>query len=69
MKHKEYEKDISSECTKEQKVVEDEDSHRILPIPHDFRYVCEPQTEHKAKKIERCANRLSQPCVASGKHG
>jgi hypothetical protein len=65
MKHKEYEKDVSSECTQKQKVVEDVNSARLVPLKHDISYVLQPQEEHKTKKIKRCGNYLSQFRITS----
>lgn len=69
MEYKEYEKDISGECTQEEKVVEDIDSERLLPICHDIGYVPQPQKEHKTKKVKGCTDDLSQSRITSGKHG
>jgi hypothetical protein len=69
MKHEEYEKHISGKCAEQKKVVEDVNSERILPIAQSIRYALQPEKEHNTKKIERCANDLSQSCITSGKHG
>ncbi|HTU41653.1 MAG TPA: hypothetical protein VMF10_08085 [Candidatus Aquilonibacter sp.] len=66
MKHEEYEKDIGSECTLEQKVVEDMGSERFSPIGQNIADVLHAEEKNQPEKIEGGSDNLPYFCMASG---